>query len=151
MLELLEKSGKNPFMLEEPFQNLFKPHNANIAVPLALSSNIGSSLGAFLRQFIIEIVNGGSTYETFLETSLKGDGASDLLEYYQCVKEMMEALVKLNDTLVESKKYWREHAKFYNELSKIVSYIPLTLMQDIYDMVTPSLLELMKRGPEGLK
>jgi hypothetical protein len=96
-------------------------------------------------------MNVGSTFETFIDSTLKNENIGDLVEYYQCVREMMEEVVKLSDTLVETNKNWREHAKFYNELSKIVDLIPLTLINDFYDMMVPNLFTLMKRGPEILK
>lgn len=104
-----------------------------------------------MRTFISEIVNSGVTFETFMETTLKNENAENLVDYYQSVREMMEEVLKLSDNLVDSNKSWREHARFYNEISKIIDLIPLTLIIDIFDMMVPNLISLMKRGSEVLK
>lgn len=100
MLELIEKANKNPFILEEPYQNLLQNTNNNRGVQLALVTNLGSSLGTFLRTFLQEVLNIGVTFETFLDTTLKNENAGDLVEYYQSVKEMLEEVAKLNESLV---------------------------------------------------
>ena len=40
---------------------------------------------------------------------------------------MIDETIKLNEQLIGQNKNWREHAKFYSELSKIVDIIPLTI------------------------
>ena len=40
---------------------------------------------------------------------------------------MIEEIIKFNEQLIEQNKNWREHAKFYAELSRIVDIIPLTI------------------------
>jgi hypothetical protein len=50
---------------------------------------------------------------------------------------MIDEIVKLNDSLIESKKFWREHSKFYHEIAKIIDIIPLTIIQDFYDSMLP--------------
>ena len=83
VLELLEKQGKNPFMLEDAYFNLLKTSGSNpITVQLALSQNIGASFGTFLRAFSLELLNIGSTFETFIDTTLKNEKAGDLVELY---------------------------------------------------------------------
>lgn len=64
---------------------------------------------------------------------------------------MMEDLMKINEIYIESNKYWREHAKFYNEFVKFVDLIPLSLMQDVFDTMTPHLISQMKSGSNALK
>jgi hypothetical protein len=73
------------------------------------------------------------------------------VEYYQCLKDMLDEVLKLNEQLLETNKNWREHAKFFNELSKVIDLIPLTLICDIFDSLTPQLIDLMKRAPDVLK
>jgi hypothetical protein len=50
---------------------------------------------------------------------------------------MIDEIIKLNEVFIESKKNWREHAKFYLELAKIVDLIPLTIIQDFFDTMLP--------------
>eukprot|EP00347_Sterkiella_histriomuscorum_P008189 403346040 len=151
VLELLEKQGKNPFTFEEPFQNLLKQNHNTFEVQMALAQNIGGSFGTFLRAFSMEILNVGCTFETFIDSTLKNENAGDLVELYQLIQDMIEDIVKLNEFLIERNKNWREHSKFYIELSKIVDLIPLTIIQEFYDAMLPSLLDLMQRGPDQLK
>lgn len=100
MLDLIEKSGKNPFIMEETYLNLLKQSHNSLTVQLALSSNIGNSLGTFLRAFSMEILNVGATFETFIDSTLKNENAGDLVELYQLIREMIEEVMKLNETLV---------------------------------------------------
>ena len=107
VLDLIEKSGKNPFIMEETFLNLLKQSHNSLTVQLALTSNIGNSLGTFLRAFSMEILNVGATFETFIDSTLKNENAGDLVELYQLIREMIEEVIKLNETLVNEQKNWR--------------------------------------------
>jgi hypothetical protein len=49
---------------------------------------------------------------------------TDIFEYYTFVKEIMDEVYKFQDYLLRSNTNWREHAKLYNELSKIVDILP---------------------------
>jgi hypothetical protein len=78
-------------------------------------------------------VNAGLSIESLTELNLKNENASDLGEYYLILKEIFAEIIKLSTNLITSKKNWREHAKLYNELSKIVDLIPYTIIKDFYD------------------
>lgn len=85
-------------------------------------------MGTFLRAFSMEIINIGSTFETFIDSTLKNENAAELVELYQLIREMIDEIVKINEILTSNRKNWREHAKFYEELSKIIDLIPLTII-----------------------
>lgn len=108
-------------------------------------------MGTFLRAFSMEIINIGSTFETFIDSTLKNENAAELVELYQLIREMIDEIVKINEILNSNRKNWREHAKFYEELSKIVDLIPLTIIQEFFDQILPSLIEQMKNGSDKLK
>lgn len=63
----------------------------------------------------------------------------------------MDEIVKLSKNMIRTNKNWREHAKFYNELSKIVDIIPYTIIHDFYDQMYPNLIRLLKCGPDLVK
>ena len=105
-------------------------------------------MGTFLRAFSTEILNVGATFETFIDSTLKNENAGDLVELYQLIRDMIEEILKLNEILVERNKDWRDHARFYLEIAKIVDIIPLTIVQDFYDVMLPQVIDLMKRGPD---
>ena len=151
VLDLIEKSGKNPFIMEETYLNLLKQSHNSLTVQLALSQNIGNSLGTFLRAFSVEILNVGATFETFIDSTLKNENAGDLVELYQLIREMLEEVIKLNEVLVKEQKNWRQHARFYEEMSKIIDIIPLTMISEIFDNFIPPIYEIMKKGSEQLK
>jgi hypothetical protein len=59
--------------LGECFQNLLKPSEKNIEISIALADHLGDSIGPFIKQLNIEIVNTGLTPETFTIENLKMD------------------------------------------------------------------------------
>jgi hypothetical protein len=96
----------------------------------------------------LEILNVGATFETFINSTLKNENAGDLVELYQLIREMIEEVMKLNETLIKEQKNWRLHARFYEELSKIIDIIPLTMIYEFFDSFMPTIYELMKNGSE---
>lgn len=95
-------------------------------------SNLSASLGSFLRALAAEMLNAGLTFETFTENCLKQENTTDLLDYYQTVKDILEDLISVQQELTKSNKCWREHAKFYSELAKIVDLIPYSLLPNFF-------------------
>ena len=57
----------------------------------------------------------------------------------------------MNNNLIATNKNWREHAKFYQELSKIIEDIPYTQIQDFYEHIYPTVLNILKNGGEHIK
>lgn len=74
---------------------------------------------------------------------MKSENSGELVELYQLLRDMIEEIVKLNELLIERNKNWREHSKFYFELAKIVDIIPLTIIQEFYDTMLPSLIDIV--------
>jgi hypothetical protein len=46
---------------------------------------------------------------------------------------MLDEVLELSLNFIKTNKNWRDHSKFYNEISKIVELIPYTLIHDFYD------------------
>ena len=106
-------------------------------------------MGAFLRGFQEEVVEAGLSTETFTENSLKGEHS--LVERYQSLKDMVDDLVNLSSAFLRTNKAWRDHAKLYHELAKLVPLIPYLLYMAFFEQITPNLLVLMRNGYDVLK
>lgn len=63
----------------------------------------------------------------------------------------MEDAVKLTDNLYKLNRNWREHAKVYTELSKVIRLIPYEIISDLFDKLAPLLFLMLKEGMEEVK
>lgn len=71
--------------------------------------------------------------------------------YYQFVKDILEDAWKLADTLYRMNRNWREHAKIYTELSKVISFIPYDILSELFEKLAPPLILMLKEGTEEVK
>ncbi len=67
------------------------------------------------------------------------------------MKDILEDTVFIQQELTKSNRCWREHAKFYSELAKIVDLIPYSLLIEYYNQLSETLLALMNSSPDHLK
>ena len=73
------------------------------------------------------------------------------MEDYQAIKDILEEVVKLSTAFIKTNKSWREHAKFYNELEKVITLIPYPLYKEFFEQIVPNLDTVMKSGNDKLK
>ena len=71
--------------------------------------------------------------------------------YYQFVKDILEDAMKLTDNLYRMNRNWREHAKVYTELSRVISIIPYEILSDLFEKLAPSLFLMLREGMEEVK
>jgi len=64
------------------------------------------------------------------------------------VRDVLEDVYMLTENLIKTNKAWREHAKIYSELAKVISVIPYELLPEVYDKFVPNLVILLKNGAE---
>lgn len=67
------------------------------------------------------------------------------------MKDVLEDAWKLTDTLYKMNRNWREHAKIYTELSRVISIIPYEILSDLFDKLVPGLFLMLKEGMEEVK
>lgn len=96
-------------------------------------------------------MNTGLSPETFTIENLKIDQAAELMMYYQFVKDILEDAMKVTETLYRMNRNWREHAKVYTELSRVVSLIPYEILSELFEKLAPPLFMMLKEGMEEVK
>jgi hypothetical protein len=67
------------------------------------------------------------------------------------VKDILEDVIKITENLYKFTRNWREHAKVYTELSRVVSTIPYEILSDLFEKLAPSLFIMLKEGMEEVK
>jgi hypothetical protein len=70
---------------------------------------------------------------------------------FQFVKDMLEDAVKLTENLYKLNRNWREHAKCYTELARVINIIPYEILSDLFEKLAPSLFLILKEGSEEVK
>jgi hypothetical protein len=63
----------------------------------------------------------------------------------------MDEVYKLQDFLIRTNTSWREHAKLYGELAKVVDILPFPFLQQMYELMVPKLFALMRNSAESIK
>lgn len=67
------------------------------------------------------------------------------------MKDILEDALKLTENLYKFTRNWREHAKVYTELSRVISIIPYEILSDLFEKLAPSLFMMLKEGMEEVK
>lgn len=67
------------------------------------------------------------------------------------MKDILEDTIKLTENLYKMNRNWREHAKIYSELSRVVSQIPYEILSDLFEKLAPTLIIMLKEGMEEVK
>lgn len=70
---------------------------------------------------------------------------------YQLVKDMLDDVIKLTDNLYKMNRNWREHARCYTELSRMISLVPYEILSELFEKLVPCLLLMLKEGMEEVK
>lgn len=71
--------------------------------------------------------------------------------YYSFVKDTLEDAWRLTDNLYKMNRNWRDHAKVYSELARVISIIPYEILSDLFEKVVPTLFIMLKEGMEEVK
>ena len=150
-ITLLEKTGKNQFILGEAYMNMITFAEKDLELNKMMSYNFSESLGSFLRGLRIEALNCALNIDNFVIEDLKSDNAGDMPEIYDLNKSIIQNVHQITDHLYKANIDWRDRVRFYDELAKVVEDMPYTLITDTFDLFAETLISILLSGPDCTK